>query len=198
MADHRLWQDRHVMNQKGSTTPKKLRVDNVIGKIKWQSGESVMRDIRSDLQERLNVMEERLRAAQANYEKMLKQLQSERDAIVTKLESGIAMMHKLMEFEQQEMGGLPQVARPTVTSPASSKLSLSDFFVRKLTELGPMSKDDLRNLAAEEGYFPNAESTQSVDATLIDIARKNRVRQLPDGTFAPAPLAQANWLRRVS
>jgi hypothetical protein len=67
-----------------------------------------MRDIRSDLQERLSLMEERLRAAQANYEKMLKQLQSERDATVERLKSAIAMMHKLVEFEQDEMGGIPE------------------------------------------------------------------------------------------
>jgi hypothetical protein len=45
--------------------------------MKVAKGKGVMRDVRSDLQERLSLMAERLRAAQANYEKMLKQLQSE-------------------------------------------------------------------------------------------------------------------------
>ena len=74
-------------------------------------------------------MEERIRAAQAHYEKMIKQLQSERDAKVAELKSGVSMMRKLMEFEQQEMGGVRPAATPTAaTPPASPQVLLADFF----------------------------------------------------------------------
>jgi hypothetical protein len=80
-----------------------------------------MRDIRSDLQERVNLMEERIKAANALCEETVKQLQKERDALVADLKSGIAMVVKLMEFEQQQMGSVA----PAKTRPVSPKLSLA-------------------------------------------------------------------------
>ena len=95
----------------------------------------------------------------------------------------------------QQMGGIPPAAPP----PTSPQLSLADFFVRKLTEIGPMSKDDLRNLAIKEGYFPDAESAgQRVDATLLDIVREDRIRRLADETFVSSPQTQVSRLRKVS
>jgi hypothetical protein len=46
----------------------------------------VMRDIRCDLQERANVVEEQIRAIYAHFEKVVQQLQSERDARVAELQ----------------------------------------------------------------------------------------------------------------
>jgi hypothetical protein len=80
-----------------------------------------MRDIRSDLQERVNLMEERIKAANARCEEKVKQLQKERDATVADLKSGIAMMGKLMEFDQRQMGNVA----PAENRPVSPKLSLA-------------------------------------------------------------------------
>ena len=80
-----------------------------------------MRDIRSDLQERVNQMGERIKLANDYCEKMIKQLQKERDAKVAELNARIAMMSKLLEFEQKDMG---EVA-PAAVRPASPKLSLA-------------------------------------------------------------------------
>jgi CII-binding regulator of phage lambda lysogenization HflD len=44
-----------------------------------------MRDIRSDLQERVKLMEEQINAAQAYCEKLVKKLQSERDEKIGEL-----------------------------------------------------------------------------------------------------------------
>jgi 6-phosphogluconate dehydrogenase len=80
-----------------------------------------MRDIRSDLLERANLMEERIKAANAHCEEKVKQLQKERDATVAELKSGIAMLGKLMEFEQGQMSNV-EAAR---TRPVSPKLSVA-------------------------------------------------------------------------
>ena len=80
-----------------------------------------MRDIRSDLQERVNEMGERIKLANDYCEKMIKQFQKERDAKVSELNARIAMMSKLLEFEKKDMG---EVA-PAAISPASPKLSLA-------------------------------------------------------------------------
>ena len=44
-----------------------------------------MRDIRSDLEERAHIIEEQLRAAYAQFDRMAQQLQSERDARLSDL-----------------------------------------------------------------------------------------------------------------
>ena len=48
-----------------------------------------MRDIRCDLQERANVVEEQIRAIYAHFEKVVQQLQGERDARVAEFRGNI-------------------------------------------------------------------------------------------------------------
>ena len=79
-----------------------------------------MRDIRNDLRERVQLMEARIRARNAHYEKMIKRLQGERDAAVAGLRARVAMMNKLIEFEKQDMGN----TAPAATA-ASPKLSVA-------------------------------------------------------------------------
>ena len=76
-----------------------------------------MRDIRNDLRERVQLMEARIGARNAHYEKMIKRLQGERDAAVAGLKARVAMMNKLI-FEKQDMGN----TAPAATA-ASPKLS---------------------------------------------------------------------------
>ena len=149
-----------------------------------------MRDIRSDLLERVALMERRIKAAHAHYEDKIKQLQNERDAVVANLKSSIAMLAKLIELEQAEMGA--------ASVPTASQPSLVEFLERKLIEIGPLSKDDLCNMAMKEGYFPDAQSSaQDVEATLMRIVEEKRICPLPDGTFALPMLSQATKLKRV-
>ena len=79
-----------------------------------------MRDIRNDLRERVQLMEARIGARNAHYEKMIKRLQGERDAAVAGLRARVAMMNKLIEFEKQDMGNTAPAA-----TPASPKLSVA-------------------------------------------------------------------------
>ena len=62
-----------------------------------------MRDIRSDLEERAHVIHEQLRAADAHFDKMMKQLQNERDARVSDLKGTLAMIDKFIQFETRAM-----------------------------------------------------------------------------------------------
>ena len=63
-----------------------------------------MRDIRCDLQERANVVEEQIRAIYAHFEKVVQQLQSERDARVAELQGTHVIINQLLEFESAFMG----------------------------------------------------------------------------------------------
>jgi hypothetical protein len=66
-------------------------------------------------------MGERIKLANNYCEKMIKQLQKERDAKVAELNARMAMMSKLLEFERKDMGeGAPAAVRS-----ASPKLSLA-------------------------------------------------------------------------
>jgi hypothetical protein len=76
-----------------------------------------MRDIRSDLNERVKLMERRIKLADDHCERVVKQVQKERDAKVADLKSMIAMMDKLIELEQKEMG--------ETAKPAPAKLTLA-------------------------------------------------------------------------
>jgi hypothetical protein len=155
-------------------------------------GKGFMRDIRSDLLERVALMERRINAAHAHCKDKIKQLQNERDAVVANLKSSIAMLAKLIELEQAEMGAA------SVVSPTASQPSLVEFLERKLIEIGPLSKDDLCNMAMKEGYFPDAQSAaQDVEATLMRIVEEKHICPLPDGTFALPMLSQATKLKRV-
>ena len=80
-----------------------------------------MRDIRSDLEERVHIIHEQLRAADAWFEKVMQRLQNERDAKVSDLKGTLAMIDKLMQFEA---GVVDKVV--TLENPPPSQPSLAD------------------------------------------------------------------------
>jgi hypothetical protein len=70
--------------------------------------------------------------------------------------------------------------------------------MHKLNEVGSISRDDIVDLASKEGYFSDAESAdRGVHAALVSLHRNEQIRQLQDGTFAPATLAQTVRFRRA-
>lgn len=163
-----------------------------------------MRDIRNDLQERARLIEEQISGAYAQFEKMIEQLQTEREDRVADLKSELGAVVKLLEAEHRRMANVLPIATPHVSAPQSGppqilpQVSLSEFILRKLNDIGPMSKDDLITFAIKDGLFADAESTErAVHAALISTLRNEQIRQLPDGTFAPVSPTQAVRLRRA-
>jgi hypothetical protein len=77
-----------------------------------------MRDIRSDLEERANLCEEQIRTVCSQFDQRIHQMQNERDAKIADLKSGLAMIHKLMEFEHKLVGNV--VPLPNGSGPAQS------------------------------------------------------------------------------
>ena len=55
-----------------------------------------MRDIRNDLQERARLIEEQISGAYAQFEKMIEQLQAEREGRVADLKSELGAVVKLL------------------------------------------------------------------------------------------------------
>ena len=151
-----------------------------------------MRDIQSDLQERATLIEERIRAAHEHFQKTFEQLQNERDAKIADLKSDLAMIAKFMEFEQQFFGN---VSPPVPSSPL---VALAGLFMRKLNEVGPISREELVDMAVKQGFFPDAETAlQGVHPMVVTMLRSELIRELPNGAFAPPTMSQAIKLRRV-
>jgi len=61
-----------------------------------------------------------------------------------------------------------------------------------------MSRDDLRRVSLQEGYFLDADSAErGVQVTLFNVMKAGFIRQLPNGNFAPATVLDTMRLRRA-
>lgn len=153
-----------------------------------------MRDIRNDLQERARFIEDEIGAIQAHFDKMVEQLKAERDARLGELKAEFTALGKLMEAEHRRMAD----AMPLQAPQPQPQISLPDFILQSLTEIGPMSKEGLVNLALREGLFADVESAdRAVHATLVNIIRSEHLRQQHDGSFVPNTPPQSLRLRRA-
>jgi hypothetical protein len=118
---------------------------------------------------------------------------------------------RLHEQDQEPRPAAPQVYRgaPATSaheggrpadrqSQAPQQPPLADFLIRKLSEMGAMSLDELCHLAVREGYFADGEiADRSVYVTLMNVAKAGFIRQQPNGTFAPATVMDTIRLRRA-
>ena len=65
-----------------------------------------MRDIRNDLQERADVAQDAIKAADVQFQRMVDQLRHEHDARVADLKGALAMIAKLLELENRFSGNV--------------------------------------------------------------------------------------------
>lgn len=80
----------------------------------------------------------------------------------------------------------------------SQKQPLADFLIRKLGEAGTMTLDDLCGVAVREGYFAEGENPdRTVQMTLTNVIKAGFIRQMPNGSFAPASVMDTIRLRRA-
>jgi len=87
---------------------------------------------------------------------------------------------------------------PTLQPAPQPQQPLADFLVRKMNEVGAMSRDDLRRLSLQEGYFVDAGSAErGVHETLLNVVKAGLIRQLPNSNFAPATMLDTIRLRRA-
>ncbi len=94
--------------------------------------------------------------------------------------------------EQEQRRPAPSAPQPQGQAP------LADFLIRKLNEIGAMTLDDLCHLAVQEGYFARGEiADRGVHVTLMNVVKAGFIRQLPNGTFAPATVMDTIRLRRA-
>jgi hypothetical protein len=151
-----------------------------------------MRDIRGDLQERATLLDQHIRAAVAHFEQTIQQLQAERDARITDLKSGLAMIAKFMEVEERFLHTAPPV------TPAPPLVALAELFLKKLNDTGQMSKQELIDMAVTEAFFPDADTAaQGVHPMLVSMLRSELIREASDGIYMPPTFSQTIKLRRM-
>jgi hypothetical protein len=160
-----------------------------------------MRDIRSDLQERVKLLDDQINSAQAQFDKFLEQIKGEHDARLKDLKAELEAVNHLLGIEHRRLNGAtqaPQAPKPLGESQkAAPPQPLADFLVRKLSDTGPLSQHKLLRLAVQEGYFPDGDAERGVTAVLAHVVKSGHVRQLPNGDFAlPAVMDQIR-LRRA-
>ena len=177
-----------------------------------------MRDIRGDLQDRANLLEEQISAHEAQFDKLIDQLKREHDQRLEDLKIEIDAVNRLLDLELRRVETAPpqtqsaparepvhhvarhapQHAPQPPQAPTQPPVALADFLIRRLNEAGAMSRDDLRRLSLQEGYFADAESAdRGVHGTLLNVVKAGLIRQLPNGNFAPATVLDTIRLRRA-
>jgi len=186
-----------------------------------------MRDIRGDLQDRAGLLEEQINAHEAQFDKLIEQLKREHDTRLEDLKAELEAVNRLLEVELRRIATAPAAPKvqvrepvhhashqptqhpshqpaqhaahqPQAQSQSQPQQPLADFLVRKLNEVGAMSRDDLRRLALQEGYFVDADSAdRGVHTTLLNVVKAGLIRQLPNGNFAPATVLDTIRLRRA-
>jgi len=157
-----------------------------------------MRDIRDDLRERANLLEEQFKAAQGQFEKYVEQLKDEHDSRLKDLKSELEAVNALLGIEHRRHGGTPSApkAHPQPQRPKPQQ-PLADFLIRKLSEVGPLSKDDIQLLTVQEGYSADGDAERGVQAVLMHVVKAGHLRQLANGAFALPTVTETIRLRRA-
>jgi len=183
-----------------------------------------MRDIRGDLQDRVNLLEGQISAHEIHFAKLVAQMRAEHEVTLKDLRTEFDVITKVHELEQRRLDNAPQAPKAAPVQPAPQaapqpslqslhqpttpqahqgihqpaqqpapapqlQQPLNDFLVRKVNEVGAISRDDLCRLSLQEGYFADVESAdRGVQVTLFNVVKAGFIRQLPNGNFAPAAL----------
>jgi hypothetical protein len=88
-----------------------------LGIATYGNGGRGMRDIRNDLLERADLAQDRIKAADVHFDRLAKQLRSEHEASVADLKAILAMIAKLIEFENRQLANTPSDMIPPPSLP---------------------------------------------------------------------------------
>ena len=81
-----------------------------------------MRDIRNDLQERADLIHDQIKAAAVHFERVVEQLRNEHDARVADSKERLAMIARLMEFEERQFANRSPGSTPSPPSQLTQNL----------------------------------------------------------------------------
>jgi hypothetical protein len=141
-----------------------------------------LRDISQDLKERLSMIEEQAKAENNNFEQQFKKLEDSHNAKMAELRMQWEGINAALQAEFRRLG-----VNADSPSPPKPALSLDDFFVQLVEKFGTAGKENLRAEAANAGYFPPGDKGgRTTHATLMNIVRAGRIREISSEVYAPA------------
>ncbi|RXT48546.1 hypothetical protein B5V03_11445 [Bradyrhizobium betae] len=158
------------------------------------------RDIRTDIRARIRSLEDTSQRQQAEFVKAQEKAAAEHRQIMEGFKSAIDSYKRMLDLEEamashnmldtRDKGG---PAQTEVKIPVPVALPpLADFFVSKLAQNGPLTKEELREAAQAVGYFGEAGGGgRATHATLENIKRSKRVVLGDDGKFHASEMEKA-------
>lgn len=84
------------------------------------AGDHQMRDIRDDLQDRANLIEEQIKTAQAQFDALIEQIKREHDSRVEDLKAELNAVNAVISLEQRRLGN--EHAQPQSQAPRPQHL----------------------------------------------------------------------------
>lgn len=144
-----------------------------------------MRDIRSDLKERLSAIDERMSELVREYNRDKENLDrayAEQEKFLEQERTAAAAM---LAVEQKRYGEDP----PNNAGSVTSNVQLSDFLINQIKARPGIPKEELRKLAEENGYFAEGEAGgRSIHTTLMNLVRAKRITAVGDNHYRmPSP-----------
>ena len=139
-----------------------------------------MRDIRSDLKERLSAIDERMSELVREYNRDKENLDrvfAEREKFLEQERAAAAAM---LAVEQKRYGEEPSNNEGLATS----NIQLSDFLINQIRARPGIPKEELRKLAEANGYFSEGEAGgRSIHTTLMNLVRAKRITAVGDNHY---------------
>jgi len=150
-----------------------------------------MRDIRTDLRERLASVLARYSDEITEYNRKCEALEASHKKTLTALAAERAALEQLLAVENERH----DIPAPTLAQKIATLVPLRDFLVAKAQAHGPMEKDQLRAEAKLAGYFADGNG-RTFHITLMNVTERVQLAHLPDGRYAapnrePAMLDQS-------
>lgn len=147
-----------------------------------------LRDIRKDLRERISLIEQAIDRDTRDFEAKQKQALDAFQARIQDAKVALAGYARMLQIEERRAQSmLPEALRGTTVPsppPVAPKTPLADFMCSTMAQTGVKTKDELRDLAQGAGYFGTGEGGRTIHATLVNLVRGGRVRELPGGKYA--------------
>ena len=161
-----------------------------------------MRDIRADLEDRGQLLKDKIQSMQSAFEQQIETIQHEHENKLEELKTALDAVNTLIGSENRRLKGIQapdaKSQKPSVQQVQPQNADLTDFIISELGKGGPASKDNLLKLAVRQGYVSDGDSAKRTFEEAFALLKKaGSIQKLPNGDFTLPTLAETIRLRRA-
>lgn len=151
---------------------------------------ATMRDLRSDLRERLTELDAQTGALAHEYNERINEVKAWHEAQVKLVEEERKAVSGLLSIEMRKHGEQPAIRAP--------HLPLADFLIQEAAKRGISSKEDLRLAAVQASYFSNGEGGgRQVHTTLLNLVKANKIKELSEGRYGAYTQRERDFIEDI-